>query len=73
MHDIDPTRIRKSVPNISMLKEGNKKCICVAGKMSWPRGICYSFIQITYDLLRWMCLLNVRGSTLLEDDLPLNP
>jgi hypothetical protein len=30
------------------------------------------FIQITYDLLKWMCLLNVRGSTRLEDDLPLN-
>jgi hypothetical protein len=25
-----------------------------------------------YDLLRWMCLLNVIGSTLLRDDLPLN-
>jgi hypothetical protein len=24
-------------------------------------------------LLRWMCLLNVTGSSLVKDDLPLNP
>jgi hypothetical protein len=28
---------------------------------------------VIYDLLRWMCLLNVRGSSLLRDDLLLNP
>jgi hypothetical protein len=28
---------------------------------------------VTYDLLRWMWLLNVRGSSLLGDNLPLNP
>jgi hypothetical protein len=27
MHGIDPTRIRKSISNISRLKEGNKECI----------------------------------------------
>jgi hypothetical protein len=34
MHGTDPTRIRKSVPNISRLKEGNKECIRKAGEMS---------------------------------------
>jgi hypothetical protein len=33
----------------------------------------YPFVQVTYDLLRWMYLLNVRGSSWLRDDLPLNP
>jgi hypothetical protein len=27
-------------------------------------------VHVTYDLLRWMCLLNMRGSSLLEKDLP---
>jgi hypothetical protein len=72
MHGIDPTQIRKSMSNISRLKEGNKECIEKAGEMSWPRETSYPFIQITYDLLRWMYLLNVRGSSRLRDDLPLN-
>jgi hypothetical protein len=33
----------------------------------------FRFIQITYDLLMWMCLLNVRGSTLHRNELPINP
>jgi hypothetical protein len=70
MYDIDPTRIRKSVSNISRLKEGNKERICEIGEMRLPRTPCYPFIHITYDLLRWIYLLNVRGSTLLKDDLP---
>jgi hypothetical protein len=31
------------------------------------------YIKIIYDLLRWMCFLNVKRSSLLGDDLPLNP
>jgi hypothetical protein len=59
---IDPTRIRKSVSNISRLKESNKEHICKIVKMSGPRETCYPFVQITYDLLRWICLLNVKGA-----------
>jgi hypothetical protein len=32
--------------------------------------MCHPFIQITYDLLRWMRLLNVRGRSQLRDNLP---
>jgi hypothetical protein len=41
--------------------------------MHWPWGPCYLFIQVTYDLLRWMWLLNVGWGSTLRVDLPLNP
>jgi hypothetical protein len=34
MHGIDLTQIRKSVSNISRIKEGNKEHICEIGEMS---------------------------------------
>jgi hypothetical protein len=34
MHDIDPTQNKKSVANISRLKEGNKERIYETGEMS---------------------------------------
>jgi hypothetical protein len=41
--------------------------------MCWSWGRCYPFIQVTYDLLRWMWFLNVGWGSIIRVDLPLNP
>src|SRR5579883_1172872 len=71
MHGIYPVRIRKCVSNIVGLKGGYKGRMSKVGDFLYlgPGG---ALMQITYDLLRRVCFLNVARGFSCRGGLPLN-
>src|SRR5579883_773927 len=71
MHSIYPVRIRKCVSNIFGLKGGYKGRMSKVGDFLYlrPGG---AFMQVTYDLLRWVRSLNMARGFSRRSGLPLN-